>query len=113
MGDGSDMRVDLSALDDVISKLRKLTDGMGSAKEKAKYQTEVPKKAFGKMDTFEEARELAGAYEKCKSDLERAIQGMEDLVEKFGTGTSKAKDRYHEQEYANKNQMGGGSGKWD
>jgi hypothetical protein len=52
-----------------------------------------------------------------KTDLETAIKSLHGLIDKFGTSTSKVKDKYTEQEYANKQQMGGGSdapkGKWD
>lgn len=104
------MRVDLSALDEVIRKLWGLLDDMDKAGQTSRYNTEIPASAFGNGEVFQEAKELFGAHKTAKTDLESAISGLHDLIEKFGSSTSKVKDKYNEQEYANKNQMGGGEG---
>jgi hypothetical protein len=59
---------------------------------------------------FLEAGELHTAHKDSKAELEKAIDGLHGLIEKFSTSTSKVKDKYTEQEYANKQQMGGKSG---
>jgi hypothetical protein len=111
------MRVDLSALDEVIKKLWTLLDDMDKAGETSRYRTDIPMDAFGNTCLFREAGSLFNAHKDAKSDLESAIEGLHGLIDKFGKSTSKVKDKYTEQEYANKNHMGGGSGgsdgKWD
>ncbi|WP_210592856.1 hypothetical protein [Streptomyces sp. GESEQ-35] len=111
------MRVDLSAMDEVIRKLWTLLDDMDKAGQTSRYNTEITMGAFGNNCVFLEAGELFSAHKEAKSDLEGAIKGLHDLIDKFGNSTSKVKDKYTEQEYANKQQMGGGSGapkgKWD
>jgi len=104
------MRVDLSALDEVIRKLWTLLDDMDKAGQTSRYNTEITMAAFGNNCTFLEAGSLFSAHKVAKSDLEGAIKGLHDLIDKFGKSTSKVKDKYTEQEYANKNQMGGDGG---
>ncbi|CAL9545849.1 hypothetical protein SUDANB58_04345 [Streptomyces sp. enrichment culture] len=104
------MRVDLSALDEVIRKLWSLLDDMDKAGQTSRYNTEIPVSAFGRSDTFLEAGDLFNAHKEAKSDLEGAIKGLHDLIDRFGKSTSKVKDKYTEQEYANKRQMGGDTG---
>ncbi|MEU2785017.1 MULTISPECIES: hypothetical protein [Streptomyces] len=104
------MRVDLSALDEVIRKLWTLLDDMDKAGQTSRYNTEIPMDAFGNSCLFLEAGDLHAAHKNMKNDLEKVIQGLHGLIEKFGTSTSKVKDKYTEQEYANKHQMGGDTG---
>ncbi|MET8955841.1 hypothetical protein [Streptomyces sp. NPDC004533] len=104
------MRVDLSALDEVIRKLWALLDDMDKAGQTSRYNTEIPMDAFGNTCMFLEAGDLHSAHQDAKSQLEGAIQGLHGLIDKFSTSTSKVKDKYTEQEYANKQQMGGKSG---
>jgi hypothetical protein len=104
------MRVDLSALDEVIRKLWSLLDDMDNAGKTSRYNTEIPADAFGKISTFLEAGDLHAAHKDAKDQLESAIQGLHGLIDKFSTSTSKVRDKYTEQEYANNQQMGGNSG---
>ncbi|WP_328501403.1 hypothetical protein OG828_14855 [Streptomyces sp. NBC_00457] len=104
------MRVDLSALDEVIRKLWTLLDDMDKAGQTSRYNTEIPMDAFGNSCLFLEAGDLHTAHKNMKTDLEKAIQSLHELIDKFGKSTSKVKDKYTEQEYANKNQMGGDTG---
>jgi hypothetical protein len=111
------MRVDLSALDEVIRKLWTLLDDMDKAGQTSRYNTEITMAAFGNNCTFLEAGDLHAAHHEAKTQLESAIEGLHGLIDKFGKSTSKVKDKYTEQEYANKQQMGGDpgapKGKWD
>lgn len=104
------MRVDLSALDEVIRKLWTLLDDMDKAGQTSRYNTEIPMDAFGNTCLFTEAGDLRSAHHNAKTDLETAIKSLHGLIDKFGTSTSKVKDKYTEQEYANKHQMGGDTG---
>jgi hypothetical protein len=104
------MRVDLSAMDEVIRKLWALLDDMDKAGQTSRYNTEIPMDAFGNTCLFLEAGDLHAAHKDAKTQLEAAIEGLHGLIDKFGKSTSKVKDKYTEQEYANKQQMGGNSG---
>ncbi|MFC7308689.1 hypothetical protein ACFQVC_31290 [Streptomyces monticola] len=106
---GGGMRVDLSALDEVISKLKGLLNDMGKAKSKAKYETNISQTALGSME-FLESNSLYAAHEKEKQRIETMINGLEELVDKFSTSTSKVRDKYDNQEAAVKQNMGGDSG---
>jgi hypothetical protein len=117
MSDG--LRVDLSALDEVVSKLRWLLNEMGSVETKAKYSTAIPAGAFGAAgdtdaetgDTldFREAGELHSAHSEMKVNLERIINKLNGIIDKFGTDTGRVRDKYSNQELATKQTMGGGS----
>lgn len=93
------MRVDLSALDDVIRKLNGLLSNMDSANEKAKYETDIPSTAFGSMK-FLESNGLHSAHADEKARIEKIIKGLHELIDDFGKSASKVKDKYTEQEHA-------------
>ncbi|MBC9723661.1 hypothetical protein [Streptomyces sp. TRM68367] len=94
------MRVDLSALDEVIRKLNGLLSDMDKANTKAKYETDIPSTAFGSMK-FLESNELHAAHQKQKTRIENIIKGLHQLIDDFGTSTSKVRDKYSNQEQAN------------
>ncbi|MBT2529243.1 hypothetical protein J7E91_28525 [Streptomyces sp. ISL-99] len=106
MSDG--MRVDLSALDEVIRRLWALLDQMDEVGKKSTYGTNIPLSAFGSDHRFKEARDLFDAHNDTKADLETAIASLHRLINQFGKSTSKVRDKYSEQEYANEQQYGGG-----
>lgn len=95
------MRVDLSALDDVIRKLNGLLSNMDSANEKAKYETDIPSTAFGHLE-FQESNALHRAHAAEKARIEKIIKGLHELIDDFGKSASKVKDKYTEQEHAEK-----------
>ncbi|WP_030944983.1 hypothetical protein [Streptomyces sp. NRRL S-646] len=94
------MRVDLSALDEVIRKLNGLLSDMDKANTKAKYETDIPSTAFGSMQ-FLESNELHTAHEKQKARIEGIIKALHGLIDDFSTSTSKVRDKYSNQEQAN------------
>jgi hypothetical protein len=94
------MRVDLSALDEVIRKLNGLLSDMDKASTKAKYETDIPSTAFGSMK-FLESNELHSAHEKQKTRIENIIKALHVVIDDFGTSTSKVRDKYSNQEHAN------------
>lgn len=94
------MRVDLSALDEVIRKLNGLLSDMDKANTKAKYETDIPSTAFGSVK-FLESNELHEAHQKQKSRIEKMIKDLHGLIDDFGTSTSKVRDKYSNQEQAN------------
>ncbi|GAA1370597.1 hypothetical protein ACFPK5_10050 [Streptomyces beijiangensis] len=97
MADGNGMKVDLSAMDEVISKLRGLLNDMEQANGKAKYETNISINAFGN-DHFKESNDLHAAHEKMKTKIENVILGLHKLVDEFGSNTSKIRDKYTDQE---------------
>ena len=95
------MRVDLSELDNVIRKLNGLLSDMDKANTKAKYETDIPSTAFGSMK-FLESNELHSAHQDQKTRIETIIKGLHGLIDDFSTSTSKVRDKYSNQEQANK-----------
>ncbi|MGI5458439.1 hypothetical protein ACQEWB_35740 [Streptomyces sp. CA-249302] len=94
------MRVDLSALDEVIRKLNGLLSDMDKANTKAKYETDIPSAAFGSAK-FLESNELHDAHQKQKTRIENIIKALHGLIDDFGSSTSKVRDKYSNQEQAN------------
>ncbi|KUO14615.1 hypothetical protein AQJ91_45840 [Streptomyces dysideae] len=104
------MRVDLSALDEVIRKLWRLLDDMDKAGTTSKYETELSMDAFGQSCYFAEARDLHTAQVKLKSDIEGIIKKLHALIDDFSTKTSKVRDKYNNEEHEIKTSVGGDSG---
>ncbi|MER6015669.1 hypothetical protein [Streptomyces bluensis] len=108
MSDG--MRVDLSALDEVIRRLWRLLDDMDKAGTTSRYDTEIPMDAFGQSCWFTEARDLHGAQADMKAKIEGIIKKLHELIDDFGTKTSKVRDKYNNEEHEIQTSVGGGSG---
>ncbi|MEU0744220.1 hypothetical protein [Streptomyces sp. NPDC006134] len=104
------MRVDLSALDEVIRKLWSLLDDMDKAGTTSRYDTEISPDAFGQASDFVEARELHSAQGEMKVKIEGIIKKLHDLIDDFSTKTSKVRDKYNDEEHEIKHSMGGDSG---
>ncbi|MEV6668480.1 MULTISPECIES: hypothetical protein [Streptomyces] len=104
------MRVDLSALDEVIRKLWRLLDDMDKAGTTSKYNTEIPMDAFGQSCFFTEARDLHGAQGEMKAKIEQMIKKLHELIDDFSTKTSKVRDKYNDEEHEIKQSVGDNSG---
>ncbi|MGC9542563.1 hypothetical protein [Streptomyces sp. UG1] len=108
------MRVDLSALDEVIRRLWRLLDDMDKAGNSSKYDTHIPADAFGQVSDgscrFLEAQDLKAAESEMKIKIEEMIKKLHDLIDDFSTKTSKVRDRYNDEEQEIKHSVGGGSG---
>ncbi|WP_051704849.1 hypothetical protein [Streptomyces sp. NRRL S-455] len=107
------MRVDLSALDEVIRKLWRLLDDMDKAGTTSKYDTTIPEHAFGQTSgevVFHEAKNLHAAQTEMKTKIEGIIKTLHGLIDDFSTKTSKVRDRYNDEEHEIKRGVGGGSG---
>ncbi|MFB8756029.1 hypothetical protein [Streptomyces nigra] len=104
------MRVDLSALDEVIRKLWRLLDDMDEAGTTSKYSTEIPMDAFGQSCFFTEARDLHGAQGEMKAKIEQMIKKLHELIDDFSTKTSKVRDKYNDEEHEIKRSVGDNSG---
>ncbi|MFI7404708.1 hypothetical protein ACIBW9_30230 [Streptomyces sp. NPDC049541] len=108
MSDG--MRVDLSALDEVIRRLWRLLDDMEKAGTTSKYETEIPFDAFGQSCYFAEAADLHGAHGDMKAKIEKIIKQLHELIDDFSTKTSQVRDKYNDKEHEIKTSVGGDSG---
>jgi hypothetical protein len=108
------MRVDLSALDEVIRRLWRLLDDMDKAGTTSKYDTEIPINAFGQASgdscVFLEAKDLHGSQSEMKAHIEGIIRRLHGLIDDFSTKTSKVRDRYNDEEHEIKKGVGGDSG---
>ncbi|MEU1254399.1 hypothetical protein ACWHLZ_24370 [Streptomyces chartreusis] len=107
------MRVDLSALDEVIRKLWRLLDDMDKAGTTSKYDTTIPEHAFGQTSgevVFQEAKNLHGAQNEMKTKIEGIIKTLHGLIDDFSTKTSKVRDKYNDEEHEIKKSVGGDSG---
>ncbi|MGV9642256.1 hypothetical protein [Streptomyces sp. NPDC003514] len=104
------MRVDLSALDEVIRKLWRLLDDMEKAGTTSKYSTAIPMDAFGQSCYFTEARDLHGAQGEMKAKIEQMIKKLHELIDDFSTKTSKVRDKYNDEEHEIKRSVGDNSG---
>ncbi|QOV35184.1 hypothetical protein IM697_34705 [Streptomyces ferrugineus] len=108
------MRVDLSALDEVIRRLWRLLDDMDKAGNSSKYDTHIPEDAFGQVSDgscrFLEAQDLKAAESEMKIKIEEMIKKLHELIDDFSTKTSKVRDRYNDEEHEIKRSVGGSGG---
>ncbi|MEU1622545.1 hypothetical protein ACFZAU_38670 [Streptomyces sp. NPDC008238] len=99
-------KVDLSELEDTITKLNGVLSSMGSAKSTAVNQTFLPPGALG-ID-FVEAKELTEAHDGMKLYLEDIIKAVHEVMDQFGKNTKKAHGHYSNAEYDTQTGMSGG-----
>ncbi|MDI3419504.1 hypothetical protein [Streptomyces luteolus] len=104
-----DLRVDVSGINEVISKLQHLLLDMEGARTTSRYETEIPPGALGNAD-FLQARQLHVAHSDMKLYLEAVVESLDALIDDYGTKTAKMRDGYSDQEYDIAKGMGGGSG---
>jgi hypothetical protein len=106
----NDVRVDLSALDEVIRRLWRLLDDMDKAGTTSKYDTEIPMDAFGQTCYFTESGDLHAAQGEMKTKIEKIIKQLHELIDDFSTKTSQVRDKYNDKEHEIKTSVGGDSG---
>ncbi|WP_406269705.1 hypothetical protein OH779_28790 [Actinacidiphila glaucinigra] len=99
-------KVDLSELEDTITKLNGVLSSMGSAKSCAVNQTYLPPGALGAG--FVEAKELTEAHDDMKTFLEDIIRFVHEVMDDFGKNTKKAHGHYSNAEYDTQTGMSGG-----
>ncbi|MDX2853902.1 hypothetical protein [Actinacidiphila glaucinigra] len=100
-------KVDLSELEDTITKLNGVLSSMGSAKSCAVNQTFLPPGALGSAE-FVEAKELTDAHDAMKRYLEDIIHVVHGVMDDFGKNTKKAHGHYSNAEYDTQTGMSGG-----
>ncbi|MEU1542829.1 hypothetical protein ABZ461_32950 [Actinacidiphila glaucinigra] len=100
-------KVDLSELEDTITKLNGVLSSMGSAKSCAVNQTFLPEGALGSAK-FVEAKELTDAHDAMKVYLEDIINAVHDVMDRFGKNTKRVHGHYSNAEFDSQTSMSGG-----
>ncbi|MBF9070403.1 hypothetical protein [Streptacidiphilus fuscans] len=97
MGSGNGYEVDLSYLQQAVTQLQSVADGMDGTKEKANYQTNLTPGQFG-GEGFLEAQTLYGAHDAMKTDITNMIGTLQSMIQEFQGKTSSAHKAYSDQE---------------
>ncbi|MFI5754497.1 hypothetical protein [Streptomyces sp. NPDC051569] len=105
-------RVDLNALDGVVTKLNAVIADLGEAHTSSCYSTNLAAGALGVVSVpgakFTEAAALHIAHDEMKKHLEEIVDHIHGLVDEFGTKTRKTHGAYQDQDAAVKASMAGG-----
>ncbi|MET8679870.1 hypothetical protein ABZW18_20385 [Streptomyces sp. NPDC004647] len=105
-------RVDLSALENVITKLNGVLKDLGNANADTKYKTFLSPSALGADapgGSFIEARKLTGAHQDMKIHIEQIIAHLNEVMDEFGTKTKKAHGSYQDRDAEVITNMSGGA----
>ncbi|MFF3951166.1 hypothetical protein ACFYYN_41160 [Streptomyces sp. NPDC001902] len=100
-------KVDLSELEDTITKLNGVLSSMGGVKSCAVNGTHLPDGALGSGD-FIEASELAKAHDEMKVHIQDVIDFLHSVMDDFGKNTKKVHGAYSDAEYDTQTGMAGG-----
>ncbi|MFB7291940.1 hypothetical protein [Actinacidiphila glaucinigra] len=98
-------KVDLSELEDTITKLNGVISQLGVANVCAKNDTYLPPGALGAG--FEEAEQLTRAHEGMKTHIEAVVAYIHDVMNDFGGKTKKVHGHYSDAEYDAQGGMSG------
>jgi hypothetical protein len=112
MGNKGQYRVDLSALENVITQLNGVLKDLGNANSDAKYKTALAPSALGADAngvTFVEARKLTNAHQDMKLHIEEVVGHLNEVVDDFGKKTKSAHGSYQDQDAAVISDMSGGA----
>jgi hypothetical protein len=100
-------KVDLSELEDTITKLNNVLRSMGDAKSHAANSTYLPAGALG--NGFSEAEGLATAHASMKSHIEEVIDYLNDVIADYSSKTKRVHGHYSDAEYDAQAGMSGGA----
>ncbi|MGW2350268.1 hypothetical protein OG539_29745 [Actinacidiphila glaucinigra] len=98
-------KVDLSELEDTITKLNGVISQLGVANVSAKNDTYLPPGALGAG--FDEAEKLTRAHEDMKTHIEAVVTYIHDVMNDFGGKTKKVHGHYSDAEYDAQGGMSG------
>jgi hypothetical protein len=82
------LKVDLSALEGVITQLNQTISNLGNTTSDSRYQTYLPDGALGSAH-FAEANDLHLAHTEMKQHLEDIVTHIQGVVDDFGIKTKK------------------------
>lgn len=102
-----DLKVDLSALEGVVTQLNQIISKLGETTSNSRYQTYLADGALGSAD-FAEANDLHLAHTEMKQHLEDIVTHIHGLMDDFGTKTKKTHGAYQDQEADITSVMSGG-----
>lgn len=109
---GEQYRVDLSSLEDVVTKLNNVMNDLGNANSDTKYKTYLSPSALGANAPdgveFQEAKGLTTAHQTMKTHIEEVVEHLNELMEDFGKKTQQTRDTYQRQEDDVTQDMSGG-----
>lgn len=103
-----ELKVDLSALDGVVTQLNQIISNLGNTTSNSRYQTYLPDGALGSAD-FAEANGLHLAHTEMKQHLEDIVTHIHGVVDDFGIKTKKTHGAYQDQEAEITSALSGGS----
>ncbi|WP_310726894.1 hypothetical protein [Streptomyces sp. N2A] len=90
-------RVDLSALQQVITRLNSLVDTMDGIGATAEYKTELPEGYLGQG--FAEETGLRNAHGRMKRDLADMVAELKNMIAEAGKNTRTVHDGYDSREH--------------
>ncbi|GAU71095.1 hypothetical protein SSP35_27_00160 [Streptomyces sp. NBRC 110611] len=89
-------RVDLSALQQVITRLNALVDTMDGVGATAEYKTELPEGYLGQ--NFAEEAGLRNAHGKMKQQIASMVTELKQMIAEAGKNTKTVHDDYDSRE---------------
>lgn len=89
-------RVDLSALQQVITRLNSLVDTMDGVGSTAEYKTELPEGYLGRE--FGEEAALRGAHGKMKQEIAAMVAELKSMIAEVGQKSSAVLSGYDSRE---------------
>ncbi|MFG2830549.1 hypothetical protein ACGFWI_24285 [Streptomyces sp. NPDC048434] len=89
-------RVDLSALQQVITRLNSLVDAMGGVGSTAEYKTELPEGYLGQG--FGEETALRGAHGKMKQEIAAMVTELKSMIAEVSQKSSVVLSGYDSRE---------------
>lgn len=99
MSEKDQYRVDLSELDGIVKRLRRLDKQMDGPAEKAKYGVTLPKGALG--TGFMESSDLAEAHDKMETYMDQTMTKLQKFIADFGKKANQAHGAYSDAEHDN------------
>lgn len=88
--------VDLSALQQVITRLNSLADAMEGIGVTAEYKTELPEGYLGQG--FAEEAALRGAHGKLKREIADMVAELKEMIAEAGKNSTTVHDQYDSRE---------------
>lgn len=99
MSEKDQYRVDLSELDGVVKRLKRLDKQMDGPAEKAKYGVTIPKGALG--SNFIESTDLSSAHDEMEAYMDKTVTRLQKFISDFGLKADQTHGAYSDAEHDN------------